>query len=125
MPCSFEICTRRGEKGKTVLIAHGQRNPITVGIDYKIVCVNDFHAESGRPSLEQKVGEKRSSIVVCLTRLCGGLKRQNSHKWRIQLESLGVISISPGLQQHFNWSLQFLCVFFFLSVPFTDFRFHL
>lgn len=43
------------KKGKTVLIAHGQRNPITVGIDYKIVCVNDFHAESGLPSLEQKV----------------------------------------------------------------------
>lgn len=35
------------KKGKTVLIAHGQRNPITVGIDYKIVCVNDFHEESG------------------------------------------------------------------------------
>lgn len=40
--------------GGTVLIAHGQRNPITVGIDYKIVCVNDFHAESGLPSLEQE-----------------------------------------------------------------------
>lgn len=35
------------KKEKTVLIAHGQRNPITVGIDYKIVCVNDFHEESG------------------------------------------------------------------------------
>jgi len=43
------------KKGKTVLIAHGQRNPITVGIDYKIVCVNDFHAESGLPSLQQNV----------------------------------------------------------------------
>lgn len=30
--------------GGAVLIAHGQRNPITVGIDYKTVCVNDFHA---------------------------------------------------------------------------------
>lgn len=45
---------KKKKKGKTVLIAHGQRNPITVGIDYKIVCVNDFHAESGLPSLEQK-----------------------------------------------------------------------
>lgn len=43
-----------GKGGETVLIAHGQRNPITVGIDYKIVRVSDFHAESG-PSLEQKV----------------------------------------------------------------------
>lgn len=42
------------KKGKTVLIAHGQRNPITVGIDYKIVCVNDFHEESGWLSLEPK-----------------------------------------------------------------------
>lgn len=54
MSRSFEISARR-KKGKTVLIARGQRNPITVGIDYKIVCVNDFHAESGLPSLEQKV----------------------------------------------------------------------
>lgn len=46
-----------GSWGGTVLIAHGQRNPITVGIDYKIVCVNDFHAESGRLSPEQ--GEKK------------------------------------------------------------------
>lgn len=44
-----------GVEGGPVLIAHGQRNPITVGIDYKIVCVNDFHAESGLPSLQQNV----------------------------------------------------------------------
>lgn len=55
MSRSFEISATRKKKGKTVLIAHGQRNPITVGIDYKIVCVNDFHAESGLPSLEQKM----------------------------------------------------------------------
>lgn len=47
------------KKGKTVLIAHGQRNPITVGIDYKIVCVNDFHEESGWLSLEQKKKKKK------------------------------------------------------------------
>lgn len=35
---------RGGRCGGAVLIAHGQRNPITVGIDYKTVCVNDFHA---------------------------------------------------------------------------------
>lgn len=46
------------KKGKTVLIARGQKNPITVGIDYKIVCVNDFHAESGRGSL----GHKEKSV---------------------------------------------------------------
>lgn len=57
MSHSFEISARRlgwggecgwGEGGvegrAAVLIAHGQRNPITVGIDYKTVCVNDFHA---------------------------------------------------------------------------------
>lgn len=62
MSHSFEICTRKGGEGegeglegKTVLIARGQRNPITVGIDYKIVRVNDFHAESGWPSLGQEV----------------------------------------------------------------------
>lgn len=55
--CLVALRSAQGEKknGKTVLIAYGQRNPITVGIDYKIVCVNDFHAESGLPSLEQKV----------------------------------------------------------------------
>lgn len=55
--CLVALRSAQGEKkkGKTVLIAHGQRNPITVGIDYKIVCVNDFHAESGLPSLEHKV----------------------------------------------------------------------
>lgn len=47
-----------GGEGKTVLIAHGQRNPITVGIDYKIVCVNDFHEESGRLSLKRKKKEE-------------------------------------------------------------------
>lgn len=52
---SFEISTGRKEKGRTVLIARGQRNSITVGIDYKTVCVNDFHAESAQLSLEQKV----------------------------------------------------------------------
>lgn len=56
--CLVALRSAQGEKKKkkeeTVLIAHGQRNPITVGIDYKIVCVNDFHAESGLSSLEQK-----------------------------------------------------------------------
>lgn len=57
--CLVALRSVQGEKkGKTVLIAHGQRNPITVGIDYKIVCVNDFHAESGLPSLEQKNEER-------------------------------------------------------------------
>lgn len=51
-----------GGVGGTVLIAHGQRNPITVGIDYKIVCVNDFHAESGRLSPEQ--GKKKRRVKL-------------------------------------------------------------
>lgn len=43
MSHSFEISA--GWEGGVggVLIAHGQRNPITVGIDYKTVCMNDFH----------------------------------------------------------------------------------
>lgn len=61
MSRSFEISARRGKKEKTVLIAHGQRNPITVGIDYKILCVNDFHAETGVPSLKHKV-KKESNL---------------------------------------------------------------
>lgn len=41
--CLVASRSAQGEKkGKTVLIARGQRNSITVGIDYKIVCVNDF-----------------------------------------------------------------------------------
>lgn len=41
--CLVALRSAQGEKKrKTVLIAHGQRNPITVGIDYKIVYVNDF-----------------------------------------------------------------------------------
>lgn len=64
--CLVALRSAQGEKkkgggGETVLIAHGQRNPITVGIDYKIVCVNDFHAESGLSSLELKKKMKKES----------------------------------------------------------------
>lgn len=81
MSRGFEISSRRGKKGGgTVLIAHGQRNPITVGIDYKIVCVNDFHAESGLPSLEQKKTKERVKLAnwarLC-KRLKGNSKRPN------------------------------------------------
>ena len=71
MSRSFEISARRGKrkkkkKGKTVLIAHGQRNPITVGIDYKIVCVNDFHAESGltKPWAKKKKKENEERVKL-------------------------------------------------------------
>lgn len=71
------------KKGKTVLIAHGQRNPITVGIDYKIVCVNDFHEESGWLSLEQKKKKKKKGVqrvkLGNKARLCEG--RQRKQQW--------------------------------------------
>lgn len=57
--CLVALRSARGEeKGKSVLIARGQRNPITVGIDYKIVCVNDFHADSGRAKPAAKHEER-------------------------------------------------------------------
>lgn len=53
MSRSFEISTRKGKKGKNCINCPW---PVeSVGIGYKIVCVNDFHAENGLPSLEQKV----------------------------------------------------------------------
>lgn len=63
MSHSFEISARRwgvggGGGGGTVLIAHGQRNPITVGIDYKTVCVNDFHAVDQQASSKKKKEKK-------------------------------------------------------------------
>lgn len=43
-----------------------------MGIDYKIVCVNDFHAESGLQSLERK-SEERDELGNWAT-LCKQLK---------------------------------------------------
>lgn len=82
MSRSFEISTRREKKGKTVLIARGQRNPITVGIDYKIVCVNDFHAESGLASLKQKVKKESNQQIGpdCLKRNSNDKKAKSKFK---------------------------------------------